>query len=587
MFIYDSVAVDNVLTIEEMVWMQADTQFFQEEIDLYDKSALEKKLNNLLNEEIQSVEDLEQWLLKESALMEEIQEILSGVYIAFNRYNDDENIKKRYEYHQQDIMPMLKTYSHKLNKKFYDNEFRKQLDQDKYGLLIRSRVNAIELYREENIPLEIKEDHLHNEYFEITGSLTIDWEGEEKTIPQMKTYLMSKERHVREKAWKKVWQEVQVHEERLNDIMTELITLRHQIAQNAGFDNYRDYMFKKYERFDYTPEECFRFHEAVEEAVVPMVTEIQKKHHKQIGVERYRPWDTQAIPAGQEPLKPFETTEELVEGTIDVFNQLDPDFGQLIAEMRDRDLLDLESRKAKSPGGFCSDLPVTGLPFIFMNAVGTQGDLSTMVHEGGHSVHHLLSTRQQTLADYKDVPMESAELASMSMELFTLDKWDRFYEDENELKRAQKEHIEDIISFFPWAMVVDRFQHWMYENPNHTVEEREEKFMDLVKRYNYAYLDIEGVEEQIKARWLLQLHIFEVPFYYIEYAIAQLGALQMWEQYHHDPQQAISNYKKALALGSSKTLPEVYETAGIKFDFSTSKIKELMDFAQQRLRELE
>lgn len=586
MLVYDNVAVEVVMNVEEMFWMQSKLNFFQEKITLEDPKGVESSLKRLLEQEINSVEDLEKWLLAETELSESIQEVLSGDYIAFQRYNNDEEIKQRIERDQQVISPILKKYKSLLDKKFYESPFRDQLDQEKYKQFIQSKVNSIELFREENIPLEVEEDRLHNEYFEITGNITVMWEGEEKTIPQMRKYLQDSNREVREKAWRLVWDQILEHEVRLNEIMSELILLRHQKAQNAGLDNYRDYMFKSYERFDYTAEDCFRFHDAVEKHVVPLVDHIQQEHQKEIGVDVYRPWDTQAIAEGKMPLKPFETSDQLVGAAVDIFQELDPTFAQLIRDMESHDLLDLDSRKAKSPGGFCADLPVTGLPFIFMNAVGTQSDVSTMVHEGGHGVHNLLS-QKQTLANYKDVPMESAELASMGMELFTIDKWDRFYQNKEDLIRAQKEHIQGIISFFPWAMVVDKFQHWMYENPNHTVEERNEKFTEMVTTFNYRFIETEGLEKQVQARWLMQLHIFEVPFYYIEYAIAQLGALQLWKSYVENPEQTIENYKKALALGSSKSLPEVYETAGIKFDFSEETIQELMDFAREQLAKLE
>jgi len=586
MWIYDNVNVDYVYHIEVMDQVQNKAQFFQEKISLEDPVYVETQLKALLNKKISSVEDLENWLKEESELSEAIEEVLSGDYIAFQRYNDDPEIKKRFEHDQQVIMPILKKYNALLDRKFYDSPFRSQLDPEKYKLLTRSRVNAIELFREENIALEVEEDRLQNEYFEITGSMTVMWEGEEKTLPQMKEYLQTSDRSVREKAWKLISQELLKHEDRLNKIMSELIQLRHKKAQNAGLKNYRDYMFKKYERFDYSPEDCFVFHEAVRKEIVPIVGKIQEKHKKELGIDVYRPWDTQGVARGQEPLKPFKNTDDLVDATIKVFDEVDPEFGNLIREMKKNDLLDLDSRKAKSPGGFCSFLPITGLSFIFMNASGSQDDVTTMVHEGGHSVHNLLM-KDLSISSYKDVPMESAELASMGMELLTIDKWDHFYKDEKDLKRAMKEHIEGIISFFPWAMVVDRFQHWMYENPEHTVEERQQKFMELVREYNYKHINIDGLEDEIKARWLMQLHIFEVPFYYIEYAIAQLGALQLWKAYHENPEETVENYKQALALGSSKTLPEVYKAAGIKFDFSEETIRELMEFATEQLEQLE
>lgn len=586
MEIYDNVAIEYVMQVEELERVQSQLDFFEEKIILEEPNILETRLQKLLNQDIGSAKELEQWLGTQSKLFEEIQEVLSGVSIAFNRYNNNPEIKKRHEYHQEVIIPLLKKYSDLLNKKLVQSPYLKQLDQDIYAPLIRSKKNAIQLFRAENIALEVKESKIVNEYFDITGRLTVIWEGEEKTLPQMSKYMQDSDRGVREKAWRLVSEQLLKQDERLNQIMSELITLRQQKAQNAGFSNYRDYMFRKLERDDYTPEDCFVFYESVKKHVVPVVDDIKRNHQKELGVDSYKMWDAQAVPKGKKPLKPFETVEQLVDGTIEIFRKIDSTFAEMLVAMREHKLLDLESRKAKSPGGFCSELPVTGLSFIFMNAVGRQSDLSTMVHEGGHSVHNYL-TKDLPIAAYKSVPMESAELASMTMELLTMDKWGHFYDQQEDLKRAQKEHIEDIVSFFPWAMVIDQFQHWMYTHPEHTVEERKTKFSQLAKELSHHYIDTEGLEKELEARWLMQLHLFEVPFYYIEYAIAQLGALQMWKAYHENPEQTVENYKKALSLGSSKSLKEVYETAGIQFDFSEKTIQEYIQFAQEQIERLE
>ncbi len=583
--IYDNVSVDDIVAIEGMEMMKGRLVFFQEQISLEDPIYVENQLKSLLRRSITSVEELELWLLEQAELDDAIGEVLSGNYIAFQRYNQDPEIKARFEHNQEVIVPLLKKYGHLLNEAFYNNPYRQHLDSDKYELMIRTKLNAIELFRERNIPLEVEEDKLGNQYFEITGSATVTWEGEEKTLPQMKPYLQSDDRAIREKAWWIISDKLAQHRTELNELMSELIKLRDQKAAHADMPNYRDYMFKKYERFDYTAEDCFRFHEAVKQEIVPLVGRIQKKHQQELGVESYKPWDTQGVPAGKKALKPFDQASQLIVGSIDIFNQIDPLLGEMLKEMQEGDLLDLESRKEKSPGGFCSELPVTGLSFIFMNAAGTHDDLTTIMHEGGHAFHNQLK-KHQSVPAYRDVPMESAELASMSMELFTMYYWDRFYSNEQELIQAQLEHLEGIISFFPWAMVVDRFQHWIYENPTHTVEEREAYFLELAKDYNYQFIDTEGLEEQLKTRWLLQLHIFEVPFYYIEYAIAQLGALQLWQNYTLNPEQTIEQYKKALSLGSSAPLPEVYKAAGIDFDFSAKKIGDLISFVEKQRQTL-
>lgn len=581
---YDQVAIEYVLQAEELSEVQSRLDFFEKKIDLDDIALLESKLQGLVEQEPNSVEELIAWLREQDRLMEKIQEVLSGVYIAYNRYNHDANIKQRYQYHQEVIMPLLKKYNQQLTKKFVESPYLEKLDKHVYGQLIRSKQMQQALFREENILLEMEEDKLINQYMEITGSMSVTWKGEEKTLPQMSIFLQDPDRAVREKAWRLVSNELLKQEDALNQIMSKLIALRQQIAENAGFHNYRDYMFHKYER-EYTPEDTFRFYQAVKKHVVPVVAELQRNHQQELGVERYRLWDTQAVPQGRKPLKPFETTEQLVAGAQRIFSQIDAQFAHLFQRLEQQHLLDLESRKGKSPGGFCSRLPVTGLSFIFMNAAGRQADVSTILHEGGHAVHHELA-KDLPISAYKRAPMEAAELASMSMELFSIDKWGIFYQDVEDLKRAQREHLEGIISFFPWAMVIDQFQHWLYTHPQHTVEERKEKFRELAKELSHYYVDTEGFERELETRWLMQLHLFEVPFYYIEYAIAQLGALQLWKAYLEQPERTMANYKQALALGGSKPLPEIYRTAGIRFDFSEETIKEYIDFAQEQLQNM-
>lgn len=413
----------------------------------------------------------------------------------------------------------------------------------------------------------------------------IDWEGEEKTLSQMQVYAKDSNRAVREKAFHLVQEQLLSKKDELEAIMSELVEIRHKKAQNANLENYRDYMFKKYERFAYTPEDCHQLAQAVQKYVVPLKDEIEKRHQHDIGVDQYRPWDAQAVPAGQTPLKPFANAEELVQGTSYVLNKLDPAFSNLVDTMNERGMLDLESRKAKSPGGFCAPLPVSGLSFIFMNAASNHDDLTTMVHEMGHCIHNYYK-KDLAVSDYKGTPMESSELASMSMEFFTMNDWTHFYQDEADFKRAKREQLEGVVKFLPWGVLVDQLQHWMYENPTHTVEERNAKFKELAYALSHHYADWSGYEEELTNRWRNQLHIFEVPFYYIEYVIAQLGALQMYKQYKENPKAAMENYKRALSLGSSKPLPEVYEAAGIKFDFSEAMVKELMEFVKQELDEL-
>lgn len=545
---------------------------------------LEMCFDDILNTNVANVEDLKNWIFTLGKIQDEAREVLSRDYASFQCHNDNEEIKKRFTYDQEVISPILQKYQDKFDKFLYNSEFRKDLGSE-YDILIKKKVNAIELFRPENIELGVEEDKLSTEYYNITGQMTVMWNGEEKTLPQMSVYMKDPDRSIREKAWKLVQERKLKDSKALDDIMDKLVKVRHQKALNAGLKNFRDYKFKDLERFDYTPEDCFEFHEAVLKYVVPLSEKLQKEHQKELGIDSYRPWDMDAVPSGQKPLKPYEHIDELIDGVRNIFAKTDKLFSDTIERMKEMGTLDLESRKAKSPGGFCDFFPVSKVPFIFMNSAQSHSDLVTLTHEGGHSVHGMLVSDME-ISEYRDTPSESAELASMSMELICMDKWDEFYKNEEDLKRAKREQIEGIIKFLPWAMVVDRFQHWIYLNPNSTTDERNNKFTEIAKQYVYSYVDWTGYEEELKHRWKGQLHIYEVPFYYIEYAISQLGALQIWKRYKENPKAAVEDYKKALSLGCSKSLSEVYSAAGIQFNFSKDMIKGLMEFACKELENL-
>lgn len=560
-------------------------KFYQEKLDFTDVACVENRLKALLEVQIDSAGALEKWLIERSTLLEEIEEGLTGHYIDFQCENRNEVAKSTFEFDQEQIQPLVKKYDSEFDKKFYSSPYRAELPPEKYALFNKKKENAISLFREENVPLEVEEDRLATAYFEITGSLTADWDGEEKTLSELRKYTQDADRAIREKATALQYDALLSVKEDLQDIMNQLMRLRQKKAENATLENYRDYMFKAYERFDYTAEDCKTLGEAIRKYVVPLKEKIQKAHQKELGVERYRPWDTAAVAPGKTPLKPFENVSELIEKGSNVLGQLDSRFSQLIDTMNEKGMLDLETRKGKSPGGFCSPLPVTELSFIFNNASNTQDAVVTLFHEMGHCIHNDFK-KQIALSEYKDTPMESSELASMSMELFTMDKWDAFYTNEEDLKRAKREQLEGIIQFLPNGIIVDLFQHWLYENPTHTAEERNATYERLSKQFNATVVDWNGYEEWRQNSWLFILHIFEVPFYYVEYVIAQLGALQMYRQYKENPEKALANYKKALSLGSSVSLPEVYEAAGIRFDFSEAMIKDLMTFLEGELEAL-
>ncbi|MBS9803464.1 M3 family oligoendopeptidase [Bacillus toyonensis] len=555
-------------------------------IDISNVLELENALSTLLNKVISSKLDLENWLKEQSKVILEIEEQLRSHYIAFQCNTDNKEIKDTFEYDQQFVRPLLKRYQNSFDNKYLESPFRMELDPKTYSLLDKKIKNAQTLFCEKNIDLEVNEDKLVTEYFEITGGLTVVWDGEEKTITELQSYLQDPNRDIRRKARTLISEKFLSVEDKLQNILNALIVIRHEKAKNIQLDNYRDYMFKKYERFDYTAKDCYELAESIRKYVVPLKDKILLEKKEKLQVDTLHLWDVSAVTPDQKVLKPIANENDLIEKSTHIFNKLDVEFSALLNRMHKHDCLDLISRKGKAAGGFCEYLPASQLSFIFMNLNYTQNDIITFIHEMGHSIHNEL-IKPLELRQYIEIPAETAELASMTMELFSLNYWDTFYTDKKDLKQAKINFFKDVISYLPVMLIVDQFQHWLYENPNHTSEERNEQYLQLQKTYGSSVIHIDGYENWIATSWLPVLHIFEVPFYYIEYAIAQLGALQMYKQYKEDPKQALENYKKALSLGSSKSIKEVYEVAGIRFDFSGETIKELMLFVEKELELLE
>lgn len=555
-------------------------------IDISNVLELENALSTLLNKVISSKLDLENWLKEQSKVILEIEEQLRSHYIAFQCNTDNKEIKDTFEYDQQFVRPLLKRYQNSFDNKYLESPFRMELDPKTYSLLDKKIKNAQTLFCEKNIDLEVNEDKLVTEYFEITGGLTVVWDGEEKTITELQSYLQDPNRDIRRKARTLISEKFLSVEDKLQNILNELIVIRHEKAKNIQLENYRDYMFKKYERFDYSAIDCYELAGSIRKYVVPLKDKILLEKKEKLQVDTLHLWDVSAVTPDQKVLKPIANENDLIEKSTHIFNKLDVEFSALLNRMHKHDCLDLISRKGKAAGGFCEYLPASQLSFIFMNLNYTQNDIITFIHEMGHSIHNEL-IKPLELRQYIEIPAETAELASMTMELFSLNYWDTFYTDKKDLKQAKINFFKDVISYLPVMLIVDQFQHWLYENPNHTSEERNEQYLQLQKTYGSSVIHIDGYENWIATSWLPVLHIFEVPFYYIEYAIAQLGALQMYKQYKEDPKQALDNYKKALSLGSSKSIKEVYEVAGIRFDFSGETIKELMLFVEKELELIE
>ncbi len=538
---------------------------------------------DLVNRPISSKEEYIQWLSDKSELEAVIEEDAAWRYIKMTIDTRDEALNEAYTFFVTKIEPELAPFADLLNKKLVESPFFEALNQQEdFAIYFRSVATALKLYREENIALEAELGEKSQQFGAISAAQSIEYNKEKITMQKASSLLREPNEAIRKEVYEKIATRRSQDIDQLNQLYNELIQLRHQVAQNAGFDNYRDYKFQALGRFDYTKEDCFNFHTSIKKLIVPLVKEIQQKRLNLLGKAAFKPWDSEVDPTGKAPLKPFNNGKELLEGTIHIFNEIDPYFGDCLKTMDEMGHLDLDSKDGKAPGGYNYPLYEVGVPFIFMNSVGTQNDLVTMVHEGGHAVHSFLS-RDLLLTSFKDVPSEVAELASMSMEMLTMNLWNHFYKNEEDFQRAKKEQLETVLKILPWIAQIDEFQHWIYENATHTENQRTEKWVQLCTEYGTGLTDWTGFETMQANSWQRQLHLFEVPFYYIEYGIAQLGALAVWKNSIHDFKGTIENYKKALSFGYTKTLPELYSAAGIKFDLSENYLSELVEFVKVEL----
>ena len=562
-----------------------ERKFLPKDLVIANWETIEPFFKELLEREISSSEALKKWLGDMSELEAAVNEDVCWRQIKMTCDTTDKKLEESFNFFCMEIQPKIQPYADALNKKLINSPFVNSLDKEKYFTYLRSVKKSIELFREANVPLQAELAVLQQQYGMITGKMMIEVNGKEYTLQQAAKFLESHDRKLREEVYRKINARRLEDKDILNQLFNQLIEKRQQVAVNAGFENYRDYKFKELGRFDYTKEDCFRFHDSVKQHVLPLVNKIYEKKKKKLQLDDLRPWDTEAEPEGTKPLTPFETGSELLNKSIECFTKLRPFFGDCLKQMNAMKHLDLESRNGKAPGGYNCPLAESGAPFIFMNAAGQMHDVTTMVHEGGHAVQSFL-THNLELNAFKDYPMEIAEVASMSMELFTMDYWDVFFDNKEDLIRAKEHQLERTITIFPWIAVIDKFQHWIYEHPQQTVEERTAAWMEILNDFSDDVIDYSGLESFRENHWQKQLHLFEVPFYYIEYGIAQLGAIGMWMQFKKNPEQALDNYMKALSLGGTKTLPELYKAAGLTFDFSPENIKVLMDFVNEEMEKL-
>lgn len=536
----------------------------------------------LLNASIQNSNDYNTWLLNRSELESAISEDMAWRYIRMTCNTQSETFKNEYLDFVNNINPVLSPLSNSLNTKMLAHAHFADSEDAALGLYLKKVKTEIELFREENIEIQAKLQNLAQTYSSINGGLSIHYQQKEITLQQASIYLKNKDRLVRKEVYELINLKRQSVKEQLNLLFVEMIQLRNQLAKNAGCDNFRDYMFKALNRFDYAPQDCYNFHNAIAEYIVPLAKNLHKERKKAMLLETLMPYDLDADKFGREALKPFENATELYEKALLCLTKTDPQFGEVLQTLHTMNQLDLDSRIGKAPGGYNYPLLKTGVPFIFMNASGSLRDVETLIHEAGHAVHSVL-THNLSLAAYKETPAEVAELASMSMELITRNHWDEFFTNKDELQRAKQEQLEDIIATLPWIATIDRFQHEIYLAENPTIETISKIWLETLNLFGTNEVDFSNYEHFLESSWHKQLHLFEVPFYYIEYGFAQLGALAVWKEQINKGNEAIVAYKQALKAGSTVTIPDVYALANIRFDFSGNYIKTIADFISDQL----
>ncbi|MEX0741269.1 MAG: M3 family oligoendopeptidase, partial [Phycisphaeraceae bacterium] len=461
----------------------------------------------------------------------------------------------------------------------------KQVEADP-GLAIMHKewLADVETFRTANVPLETKLTELNSEYDKTMGAMEVEFKGETYTLQQMGKFLEDTDRDTRQQAWQLSADRRMAAREKVDAIFEKMLDLRHRIAENAGFDNFRDYTWESRHRFDYTPEHCQTFADGVAAVCMPLVEQLDVERKKKLNLDVLRPWDSGVDPDNKPPLKPFDAADidTFVAKTRTIFDRISPELGRQFATLAENNNLDLDSRKGKRPGGFQAALQASKQPFIFMNAAGLQRDVETLVHEGGHAFHFLASCDMPNLF-VRHAPLEFCEVASMGMELIAADHYDVFYDNPEDAARAKHTQFEGIARKLTWIAVIDGFQHWLYTHPGHSAEQRTAAWLEILNRFSSSQIDWTGLEEPREAMWQRQLHLFHVPFYYIEYGIAQIGAMQVWQNYHKDPERTLSQLLKAFALGGTRPLPELFETAGAKFDFSEANLRPLIEAVSAEL----
>jgi oligoendopeptidase F len=537
--------------------------------------------DKLLQEKPGSAEELESWLLKRQELEAYIIQQYAEMHIAYTCNTNKKEIKEKFDAFIKEVLPQFDHYSHQFDKTFVESPFAKELPAF-YDLYLKIVKNKIAIFNEKNLKLKT-EHHLNSKkYSALKSNLSVDIDNKSLTIQQATKYLKSPDRKERKEAFQKISEQHLSQYKDLHELMDSLTGLRQQIAQNAGLNNYLEYRFKELNRFDYEIEDCSKFHESIRKEVKPLQEELHLHRKNLMGLKNLKPYDLECDPEGLQPLSPFENVDDLIHKTIRAFNQIHPEFGRFMKLMKEMGHFDLDSRKGKAPGGYNIFLPESCAPFIFMNSAGSTNDLKTMLHEGGHAVHSFYKSDINLIA-YQQTPSEVSELAAMTMELISIDHYDEFFSNPDDIKRARLEQLERSINILPWIASVDEFQLWIYSHPGHTHQERIKAWQQIFSNNRSSVVDWSDFPEYHDALWQTQKHIFEYPLYYIEYGFAKLGAIAIWKNYKENPSRALEQFIDALKLGYTRPIPEIFQTAGIKFDFSPEYIRMLAGFVRAEM----
>ncbi len=568
------------MTSSKAPWLEPyPRRFVAKELRITSWDDIEPYYDQLESRPIESPADMEKWLSDWSELKSVADEFVTRRYTDMTCHTDDEDKKEAFLYCVRQFEPKSAERENVLNQRFSQSPFRADLARGKHTQLDRKIQVSIELFTPKNIPVRVKLSELSQKYQQIMGAMTVTFDGEEKTMPQMAAYLREPDPDLRKRAFLKSTSRRLEDADRVEELFDSMLTHRATFAENLNLDNYRDYCFKSKLR-DYTPEDCLQFHEAIEQSALPLARLIFENRKKEMDLTRLAPWDTECDEKGRPPLKPFTSADELVDGVAQVFMSVDKRLGERFESIRFS--MDLDSRKGKAPGGYQATLEEARIPFIFTNAVGSHGDVNTLLHEGGHAFHTLQSRSQPLIWD-RHCAMEFSEVASMTQELLGGRRLEPFYKSQQDRDRARLDHLKGVVGLFGWVAQVDAFQHWIYTNPGNDPASRASAWLELSGRFGYGVDWSEAPPKAQQTQWHKQLHIFEVPFYYIEYAIAQLGALQIYRNYQRDADKAMEKYLDALALGGSGNVRELFEAAGIRFDFSAKLLGELMDMIKEEL----